>query len=229
MTRAEYSNNSKPLEIAILGAGLVGAVAGIALSKLSNVNVTIYERSEKAREVGAWIGLTESSLQVLRELVDIDEIQRILYRGDQDGGYVKRHWKTDEILAVNLSSTTTDKRLKQARTHRVPLHNFLLSYVPEGIIKYGHSAKNVNVTKDRVDVSFDEKDPIHADLLVAADGIYSRTRRQFTGDTVQYKGAVAYRNVFPMELLKDIPNIPNDTSAWVKDGDIMFFSPLGLN
>lgn len=44
----------------IVGAGLVGATAAIALSRLDNVEVTVYERSPEPREVGAWIAMNVS-------------------------------------------------------------------------------------------------------------------------------------------------------------------------
>ncbi len=44
----------------IVGAGLVGATAAIALSKLPDVEVVAFERSPEPRETGAWISMTVS-------------------------------------------------------------------------------------------------------------------------------------------------------------------------
>jgi hypothetical protein len=44
----------------IVGAGLVGATAALALARLPNVTITVYERSPEPREVGAWIAMNVS-------------------------------------------------------------------------------------------------------------------------------------------------------------------------
>jgi salicylate hydroxylase len=46
----------------ILGAGLVGATAAIALSRLQDVKVTVFERSPGPRIAGAWISLQVSGM-----------------------------------------------------------------------------------------------------------------------------------------------------------------------
>lgn len=46
--------------IRIIGAGLVGATAAIALSRLENVVVKAFERSPGPREEGAWISFNVS-------------------------------------------------------------------------------------------------------------------------------------------------------------------------
>lgn len=220
---------NKP-KIVIIGSGLVGAFAGIALSKLSNIDLQIYEKTSGPREVGAWISLTEGSVAMLGNFIDLKELDKIVYRGGSSKFYTKRHWKTGEVLKIDEPSFLRLDNYSQARTHRVALHNLILSYVPEDLIQYGYEFEKAIKNGDGVNIFFkDHEKPVYADLLVSADGIYSKVRRQFTNDIVAYKGTVAYRNIFPKKLVENIPNLPDDTSCWVHNEYLMFFSDLGLN
>ncbi|TVY93393.1 hypothetical protein LAWI1_G001126 [Lachnellula willkommii] len=127
----EIGESKNRLKIAIVGAGIVGATAAIALSRLPNVSVAVFEASPGAQETGAWISLSVS------------------------GTY-------------NLNTA----------------------------IKHLTAAQKV--------------------------------RHRYVSDRVQYKGAVAYRKVFPESQIADIKGLHNDSSSWRKDGEVMFLSRLGL-
>ncbi|TVY51378.1 6-hydroxynicotinate 3-monooxygenase [Lachnellula cervina] len=221
----EIGESKNRLKIAIVGAGIVGATAAIALSDLPNVSVTVFESSPGPQETGAWISL---SLMVLDRLINLEEVQRILYRGDHEGTYITRHWRTGQIIATAPSSAHVLDKFKQARTHRVPLHNVLLSNIPEGTIRFNHKVLDHHVTEAGVQLTFRDRPSEAFDLVVAADGLYSKFRRRYTSDKVQYKGAVAYRKVFPESQVAHIKSLHNDSSSWRKDGEVMFLSRLGL-
>ncbi|TVY20501.1 6-hydroxynicotinate 3-monooxygenase [Lachnellula arida] len=154
-------------------------------------------------------------LIVLDKLIDLEEVQRILYRGDHEGTYITRHWRTGQIIATAPSSAHVLEKFKQARTHRVPLHNVLISNIPEGTIHFNHKVLDHHVTEAGVRLNFEDRPSEAFDLLVAADGLYSAS-------------AVAYRKVFPESQIADIKGLHNDSSSWRKDGEVMFLSRLGL-
>lgn len=117
--------------------------------------------------------LTSSGLLILDKLIDLEEIQQILYRGDHNAAYQIRHWRTGDIIATAPSSPHIADRFVQARTHRVPFLNALLSNVPDGIIQYNRNITDHQVTGDGVRLIFDDSSSQHFDLVVAADGLYS--------------------------------------------------------
>lgn len=215
------------LRIVIIGAGMVGAFAGLTLSKLPNVKVSIYEKSPEQREAGAALTFTESSLTTLGRVLDIEDLQKILYRAP-DGKPLTavKHWKTGEILSEKESDAPSNYR--PAKSQRIDIHNYILKHVPIQI-NYGHELKSIEIIGDEVRINFRDKEPVIADLLVAADGIYSKIRRQFTHDEVTYKGAVAYRNVFDDSIVANIPNIPDQVNVWVGPGSAMFMTRLKPN
>lgn len=219
---------SRPLNVAIIGGGLVGTAAAIALSKLPNIIITVYEKQPGPDELGEWIGLTESGMEVLDKLVDISEINEILYRGDYNASYISRHFKTGAIMGAASSSDKVRQDLRQGRTTRIPLHNVLLRHVPPGIIKYGYYLSRVEVKTSNVEIEFENNQKATADLLIAADGIYSRVRRQIYPESApKYKGAVSYRAAFSESIVQDIVGLPNDTSCWHGKNGIFFGSRLG--
>lgn len=110
---------------------------------------------------------------VLDKILDLEQIQQILYRGDNNGTYMVRYWRTGEIIATTPSSAHIADKFKQGRTHRVPLLDVLLSNVPAGIIQYNRNVVGHEVTKDGVHLIFDDSSSETFDLLVAADGLYS--------------------------------------------------------
>jgi salicylate hydroxylase len=59
---------SKPLKIAIVGGGPGGLGTAIALSKIPDVEVAIYEQASVLREVGAGISVAANSWRVLELL-----------------------------------------------------------------------------------------------------------------------------------------------------------------
>lgn len=60
-----------PLRVAIVGGGPGGLATAIALSKIPNVDVTVYEQASVLREVGAGISIGQNTWNVL-ELLGVD-------------------------------------------------------------------------------------------------------------------------------------------------------------
>ncbi|EAZ62777.1 Salicylate hydroxylase (Salicylate 1-monooxygenase) [Scheffersomyces stipitis CBS 6054] len=219
----------EPFDIAVIGSGLAGTFATIALSHLPNVKITSYEKTDAPKEVGAWISLTNATFDVLSNFVDINSLNRIAFKGDTNNEYLTRHWKTGEVI-FRQPTFNRPRPFVEARTHRIPLHDLLLSYVPPDVIHYSHDVKNLSLQSDGTIINFtDGTSSRKHDLVVVADGIYSRIRRQFYPDgKIKYKGLVAYRSVFPASLVSHL-EVKEDTSVWVKDGTVIFLSRLGLD
>lgn len=57
-----------PLKVAIVGGGPGGLATAIALSKVPNVEVKIYEQASVLREVGAGISIGQNTWNVLELL-----------------------------------------------------------------------------------------------------------------------------------------------------------------
>jgi salicylate hydroxylase len=82
------------LRIAIVGGGPGGLSAAIALSKLPNVEVTIYEQARELREIGAGIQIGYNCWKVLELLDAADNV-----KGHVQDGIIHRCFKP---FSVNL-------------------------------------------------------------------------------------------------------------------------------
>lgn len=216
-------------KIAVVGGGLVGAFAAAVFSKLTDAEISVYEKSEGPQEVGAAITLTEGSIVTLGRVLGHDELQPLLYRSPKHSHTVSRHWKTGEYLKATEPTYPRPSSYLHAKAHRVDLLNFILKGVPEGTVNYGYEVAGVELEPDGVTINFAGKDSVKVDLLVSADGIYSKIRRQFTNDRAVYKGAVAYRNVFDESILDGIEGVPDEITVWVGRDSLMFMTKLPPN
>ena len=65
----------KPLKVAIVGGGPGGLGTALALSKIPNLELTIYEQASALREVGAGISVAANSWRVLELLGVADALE----------------------------------------------------------------------------------------------------------------------------------------------------------
>jgi salicylate hydroxylase len=65
----------KPLKVAIVGGGPGGLGTAIALSRIPNIEVTVYEQASVLREVGAGISIGPNSWKVLKLLGVADALK----------------------------------------------------------------------------------------------------------------------------------------------------------
>lgn len=69
------SSSTDTLRIAIIGGGPAGLGAAIALSRLPNVKIDLYEKARELREVGAGINIGYNCWKVLELLGAADEVR----------------------------------------------------------------------------------------------------------------------------------------------------------
>ena len=82
---------SKPLEISIVGAGIGGLVAALALKKRGH-KPTIYEKTESLSELGAGIQLSPNANKVLEYLGVMEGYKFIGHNCIRNNGLVKEEY-----------------------------------------------------------------------------------------------------------------------------------------
>lgn len=160
----------------VIGAGIGGLTAAVALHRIGWA-VTVLEQAPVIAEVGAGLTLWPNAVRALgvlglEEAVSAHAIPTVS-RGNirQPDGRWLRHGRPDDIGVLAI--------------HRADLHEVLRGALPGGSLRAG--AEVVAVTDQQHEattayVASGERHEVTADLVVAADGINSATRRQLWPD-----------------------------------------------
>src|ERR1041385_8775076 len=110
--------------IAIVGAGLGGLAAAIALRR-QGFEVDVYEQAPELAEFGAGINLSRNSVKVFRALDLADKLHAI---GTEPIGLTWRDWGSDTIHnRLPFVDFETRYGAKYYVTHRSDLHRLLRS------------------------------------------------------------------------------------------------------
>ncbi|KAL2672236.1 hypothetical protein Neosp_012937 [[Neocosmospora] mangrovei] len=217
------------LTIAIVGGGIGGLAAAIALRQHPGIQVQVYERASEFHEVGALIGLAPNGLRTLEKL----GIQGVLeddlgWRNPTGTPTFTKHWKAGDVVSNNAYERVPDRRHHFARMHRALLQKELLKKLPKDILHPGKEVTEVQVREDDVTVFFKDKTSTTVDLVVGADGIRSQVRKTFAP---QYQltgwGDAMFRATFPYELVKDIEGLDQESTRWQSPTSWFFASRLG--
>ncbi|KAE8373193.1 hypothetical protein BDV26DRAFT_297173 [Aspergillus bertholletiae] len=162
-----------PLRIIVIGAGIAGLSAAIALSKQGH-HVTVIEKSKFARETGAAIHIPPNCTALL-QWMDIDP---------RDFGgtlleQIHRYGSSGELKYLKEFSGI--RHLWQAEwylVHRVDLHNHLKERLSQtqAILHLGCKITNINIESEQPTVTLDDDREFTCDLLLGADGLHSTLR-----------------------------------------------------
>ncbi|WAO96224.1 Hypothetical protein NCS54_01389100 [Fusarium falciforme] len=217
------------LTIAIVGGGIGGLTAAIALRQHPGIQVQVYERASEFQEVGALIGLAPNGLRTLEKL----GVQGVLedelgWRNPTGTPTFTKHWRAGDVVSNNAYERVPDRRHHFSRMHRALLQKELLKKLPEDILHPGKDVTEVQVSEDDVTVFFKDKTSTTVDLVIGADGIRSQVRKTLVP---QYKlmgwGDAMFRATFPYELVQDIEGLDQDSTRWQSPTSWFFASRLG--
>jgi len=171
------------MKVIIVGAGIGGTSAGIALARLGH-DVVIYDRMRENKPVGAALSLWSNGVKVLNWLGVGDGVAAL---GGDMADMVYRDGRTGETLCdFSLAPVTAQSGQKPYPVARADLQALLMEQF--GLERIHLDRRMTGIADDgaRVTVTFADGSTDTGDLLIGADGARSITR-----DHVQPDGAPA--------------------------------------
>jgi salicylate hydroxylase len=204
------------LNIAIIGAGIGGLAAAIAL-RARGMNVSVFEEAASPREAGAGISIPPNAVNLLKRTGLRDAIEKITTTSQ---GLTLRTSRGELVPTRSASSA-----MRSYQIHRVDLLNMLLGLVGETVI-FGHQCVAVDETRPGVRLTFANGAVCDADLAIGADGIHSMVQRTI-GLTASptSEGIVAYRGLVPTQKLSGVEEL-RGLNMWMGQGRSLICFPV---
>ncbi|KAF7342970.1 FAD/NAD(P)-binding domain-containing protein [Mycena venus] len=211
------SDSSNGLNVSVVGAGIAGLTAAIALRRnghhvQSHVPSQIFEKSESKTEIGAALGVPLNALRVLDQL----GISRENLKGVPWSGGVAFDAESGEDTPARGWSTAGPDQMIGLLCHRSDLYEELKRVATghgEGPPAKLHLGTKVMACDSEAGTIFlISGEVLHADLVLGADGVHSVVRAHILGEVQKAlpSGVSCYRTVFKLPQLSGM--------RWLDDG-----------
>jgi len=199
--------------IGIVGAGIGGLVAGIALQRAGH-DVVVFEQAKQFARVGADINLTPNAVRALDGL-GVGEAARVT--AARPSHRISRSYDSgEETSRLEMADSAEAKYgAPQLTIHRADLLAALADMFPAERVALGKRAQSITPDAEGVDLRFEDGSSARVGLLIGADGIHSAVRSaMFGAESPRFTGIVAYRAVVPAERVAGVPNLGAFTKWW---------------
>jgi len=198
--------------VTVIGAGLGGLTLARVLH-LGGVPVTVYDAEESAgaRSQGGQLDLHEHNGQLALGMAGLtDQYRSIIHRGGGAQRVLNQH-------GTVLADVPDDGSLTRPEALRGDIRRILLESLPAGTVRWGK--KLVGVTPDR-ELTFADGTTVAAELLVGADGTWSKVRALLSDVKPAYAG-LSYVDTY----LHDVDERHRGAAATVGDGAMYALVP----
>lgn len=207
------------MNIAIIGAGLGGLTAALALQRLGQT-VTVYERAAQLGEVGAGITLHPNATKVMAYVGLIDALVPNAIAVQHSA---IKHFKTNAVLVETKKGAAHVEKFgaNLYQIHRADVSAALEAAVRKNdprSIRAGYGLVDFHQTPNNVVMTFENGVTQTADLMIGCDGIKSVVRtKAFSPAPPEFTGRIAYRGIIPRSAVTDEMIWPG-SGIWIGPG-----------
>ena len=194
-------STTSQLQVGVIGAGIAGLAAGIALSRAGH-SVELFERSRFKNEVGAAIIIGPNGTRIL---------ERWGFDFEKAGALDNNHMRRYKADTTELDSEEVFKNIKETYGQRwllfhradlhSTLHDLLETQSPKPTIHLSSAVASIEVQSGAITLA--DGRTLHKDLIVIADGVHSENLAPITGrDLPVTKSPMSmYRFLQPMSAI----------------------------
>ncbi|MFD2795194.1 FAD-dependent monooxygenase [Promicromonospora vindobonensis] len=207
--------------IAIIGGGMGGLTAAIALTRIAGVQVTVFEQASTLGEVGAGVTVAPNAQRVLDQLGMLEPVKRAGAVPDGHGVY------RDAMGNIVTDAAWEDsaRKYQNIGMYRPDLIEVLAREVDPESLRLGHRSASVRTLDPGVRVEFENGAHEDFDAVVGADGIHSVVRKAIDQHPEPvYSGYIVYRGVV------DASRLPGDwpmiSQVWMGNSRHFMCYPL---
>ncbi len=194
------------LHAVIAGAGIGGLTAALALAK-AGARVSLYERAPLLEEAGAGLQLGPNATRVLRDLGILEQVQR--HASTPELLRLRRARDGQELARMPLGPVAELRwGAPYLSIHRADLQRVLLEACAGErhiTVNTGTSVAGFADNSTGIEVALrsgEDTQRLHADVLIAADGLRSQHRALLalgSNDQPVWSGRTAWRALLPMD------------------------------
>jgi salicylate hydroxylase len=207
---------NRDLSIAVIGAGIGGLTAAVALRQ-AGFAVDVYEQAGELTEIGGGINMGPNAVRVLYRL---GLAEGLLREGVRPLGTHQRRWQDGRSLQRARLNPLCEELYgaPHLTIHRADLLAVIAAAFPAQHVHLGRRLVDVADRGDRAEAHFADGSRAAADVVIGADGIHSAARGRLFGDEPpQFAGCVAYRGLVPAERIADL-GLEIGSQSWVGPG-----------
>lgn len=211
-------SSTRPVRVAVVGAGIGGLAAAVALRSVG-VRVDVYEQASRFARVGAGLQLGPNATGVLRGLGLLDEVSAracrpVAWRSlDAIDGSTRVEFPLGDAVVERYGAP-------YLHVHRGDLHEVLL--LAAGSVRTGYRVTGLDSVPSGVRVRFADGSSVLADAVIGADGLHSTVRAVLFGATAaRFSGMVAYRGLVGGELAREVE--PVAVKWWGPDRHLVHY------
>lgn len=168
---------NKPLKVIIIGAGIGGLTAAVALLHIG-CDVEIYEQAPELRTSGSGLSVMSNASMALSTLgIDL----RLEHFGAPINTFEIRTVSDRLLRKLPLPEISAENGAASVCISRRALQQALLAQLRGVEVQVNAKAMTIHETDEGVSVTFADGRQTHGDLLIGADGIYSTVRNLIHG------------------------------------------------
>ena len=191
-------------KVTIIGAGISGLFFANLLRQNPEYEITIYEKNNSIDlEIGYGIQLSINSVKLLNKIGFQNISSKEKFYPNRLDFYSLNN--NSKICDLNISAFN-DGDLKYTTLRRSTLIQFLKNKLPSNLLNYNKKVINVDQSKKKIKVNFEDKSLIDCDYLIVCDGVFSSTKSLILNKEIKpkYFNSIAIRAKVEKNYFQDL-------------------------